>query len=149
MPVHLALCLRVPIANQSSLGVSFPKLYSFRASFLQQNFCKPQWQVLFWALILEKIRITVDGTATDPAAAELPLPSVLPIVELSVSIPAKQKIPDSVPYDMKHLLQKFPSILRTGDVTPTPTHGVEHHIIMGSHPPVFANPVAWIRKNGN
>jgi hypothetical protein len=36
------------------------------------------------------------------------------------------------------LLQKFPSILCTEDVKPTPTHGVEHHIHTGSHPPVFA-----------
>jgi hypothetical protein len=53
--------------------------------------------------------------------------------------PSFQKIPDSVPADVKLLLQKkFPSILRTGDVKPTPTHGVEHHIHTGSHPPVFA-----------
>jgi hypothetical protein len=43
-----------------------------------------------------------------------------------------------VPADVKILLQKFPSILRTGDVKPTPKHGVEHHIHTGSHPPVFA-----------
>ncbi len=43
-----------------------------------------------------------------------------------------------MPTDVKILLQKFPSILRTGDVKPTPTHGVEHHIHTGSHPPVFA-----------
>jgi hypothetical protein len=43
-----------------------------------------------------------------------------------------------MPYDVKTLLQKFPSILRTGDVKPTPTHGVEHHIHIGSHPLVFA-----------
>jgi hypothetical protein len=43
-----------------------------------------------------------------------------------------------VPADVKILLQKFPSILRTGDVKPTPTHGVEHHIHTGSHPPIFA-----------
>jgi hypothetical protein len=43
-----------------------------------------------------------------------------------------------VPADVKILLQKFPSILRTGDVKQTPTHGVEHHIHTGSHPPVFA-----------
>jgi hypothetical protein len=43
-----------------------------------------------------------------------------------------------VPDDVKVLLQKFPSILRTGDVKPTPNHGVEHHIYTGSHPPVFA-----------
>jgi hypothetical protein len=51
--------------------------------------------------------------------------------------PSLQKIPDSVPADVKALLQKFLSILRTGDVKPTPTHGVEHHIHTGSHPPVF------------
>jgi hypothetical protein len=39
------------MAIQSPLGVLFLKLSSFRASFLQQNFCKPQWQVPFWALI--------------------------------------------------------------------------------------------------
>ncbi len=43
-----------------------------------------------------------------------------------------------MPADVKILLQKFPSIFRTGDVKPTPTHGVEHHIHTGSHPPVFA-----------
>jgi hypothetical protein len=46
--------------------------------------------------------------------------------------------PVSVPADVKALLKKFPAILRTGDVKPTPTHGVEHHIYTGSHPPVFA-----------
>ncbi len=53
--------------------------------------------------------------------------------------PSLQKIPDFLPADVKALFQKFPSILRTGDVKPTPTHGVEHHIHTGSHPPVFAN----------
>jgi hypothetical protein len=43
-----------------------------------------------------------------------------------------------VPDDVKSLLQKFPSILRTADVKPTPNYGVEHHIHTGSHPPVFA-----------
>ncbi len=52
--------------------------------------------------------------------------------------PLFKKIPDSVPTDVKTLLQKFPSILRTGDVKLTPTHGVEHHIHTDSHPPVFA-----------
>jgi hypothetical protein len=53
-------------------------------------------------------------------------------------LPTLQKIPESVPADVKALLQKFPSILCTGDVKPTPTHGVEHHIHTGSHTPVFA-----------
>jgi hypothetical protein len=38
----------------------------------------------------------------------------------------------------KTYCKKFPSILRTGYVKPTPNHGVEHHIHTGSHPPVFA-----------
>jgi hypothetical protein len=42
-----------------------------------------------------------------------------------------------LPDDVKTLLQKFPSILHTGDVKPTPNHGVENHIHAGSHPPVF------------
>jgi hypothetical protein len=48
------------------------------------------------------------------------------------------KIPDSVPADVKALLQKFPSILRTGEVKPTLTPGVRHHIHISSHPRVFA-----------
>jgi hypothetical protein len=43
-----------------------------------------------------------------------------------------------VPDDVKILLQKFPSILRTGGVRLAPNHGVEHHIHTGSHPPIFA-----------
>ncbi len=43
-----------------------------------------------------------------------------------------------MPDDIKILLQKFPSILHTGDVKPAPNHGVEHHIHTRSHPPVFA-----------
>jgi hypothetical protein len=39
-----------------------------------------------------------------------------------------QPIPDSVPTDVKILLQKFSSILRTGDVKPTSKHAVEPHI---------------------
>jgi hypothetical protein len=57
---------------------------------------------------------------------------------LSDPSPSYKKIPDSVPAYVKIFLQKFPSILLTGDVKPTPTHGVEHHIHTGSRPPVFA-----------
>jgi hypothetical protein len=49
-----------------------------------------------------------------------------------------QLIPNSVPEDVNRLLKKFPSILRKGDVVPTPIHGAEHHIHTGSHPPIFA-----------
>jgi hypothetical protein len=51
--------------------------------------------------------------------------------------PVFKKIPDSVPDDVKILLQKFPSILRTRDVKPAPNHGVEHHIHTVSQPPCF------------
>ncbi len=54
------------------------------------------------------------------------------------SPPSYKKIPDSVPEDVKILLQKFPSILHTRDVKPAPNHDVEDHIHTGSHPPVFA-----------
>ncbi len=69
--------------------------------------------------------------------------SVLPADE---STPT-QPIPDSVPEDVKHLLQKFPSILRTGDMMPTPTLGVEHHIHTGRHPQCLKKPITWIWKN--
>jgi hypothetical protein len=39
-----------------------------------------------------------------------------------------------VPDDVKNLLQKFPSILRTGDLKPTPNHGVEHHSTLVATP---------------
>jgi hypothetical protein len=97
---------------------------------------------------LRKFRITVAAKtsqvlfacmATDPAAAKPLLPNILPIVEMFVPVlSATRKIPDSVPYDVKRLLKNLPSILLTGDVMPTPTHGVEHHIHMGSHLPGFA-----------
>jgi hypothetical protein len=52
--------------------------------------------------------------------------------------PSVQVIPECVPANVKLLLQKHSSILRTGDVMPKLTHGVEHHIHTDSHPPVFA-----------
>ncbi len=54
-----------------------------------------------------------------------------------VYLPLSQPIPDSVPSDVKHLLQKFSSILRTGVVVPNPSHGVEHQIHSGGDPPSF------------
>ncbi len=51
--------------------------------------------------------------------------------------PSVQVIPDFVNADVKLLLKKQYSILRTGDVMPKPTHGDEHHIHINSHPPVF------------
>jgi hypothetical protein len=74
-----------------------------------------------------------------PSRRQIILSNVLQIVEHSVPVsPAMQPIPDSVPEDVKCLLKKCPSILRMGEVMSTPTHGVEHHIHTGSHPPVFA-----------
>jgi hypothetical protein len=50
-----------------------------------------------------------------------------------------QQIPDSVPEDMKLLLQKFHSILSMDDLLPTPTHGVEHTFTWAANNlPVFA-----------
>jgi hypothetical protein len=60
--------------------------------------------------------------------------SVLPAAEPTLM----QPIPDSMSADVKCLLQKCPSVLHTGDVLPTPSQGVEHHIHTGSHPPGFA-----------
>jgi hypothetical protein len=61
--------------------------------------------------------------------------------------PVFQKIPDSVPDDVKILLQKFPSILRTGDVKPAPNRGVVHYIHMVATPLFLQNPAASIHKN--
>ncbi len=58
-----------------------------------------------------------------------------PFLDLAPSV---QVIPECVPADVKFLLPKHSSILRTGDVMPKPSPGVEHHIHTGSHPPVFA-----------
>ncbi len=55
-----------------------------------------------------------------------------------------------MPDDVKILLQKFPSILRTGDMKPAPNHGVEHHIHTSSHPPHFCKILRpWSRKIAN
>ncbi len=95
----------------------------------------------------ETTQVLFACTATAPAATTMPLPNISPIVQPPVSVPtATQNIPDSVLEDVNSLLGKFTSILRTGDVMPTPTHGVEHRIHTGSHPPVFAKSAAWIQK---
>jgi hypothetical protein len=52
-----------------------------------------------------------------------------------------------MPNDVNNLLQNFPSILCTGDVKPTPNHGVEHHIHTGSHPLFLQNLAASIQRN--
>jgi hypothetical protein len=52
--------------------------------------------------------------------------------------PTLQNIPDSVPADIKLLLQKHSTMLRIGDVLPKPTHDIEHHIHTSSHCPVLA-----------
>jgi hypothetical protein len=52
-----------------------------------------------------------------------------------------------MPDDVKTLLQKSPSILRTGDLKPTPNHGVEHHIHTIANPLFLQNPTTLIQKN--
>jgi hypothetical protein len=116
----------------------------FTAIFLQAAVASPILGFDF----LRQFRITVAPetsqvlfacTVTAPAATKSFLANISPIAEPSVSVsPAMQPIPDSVPEDVKLLLRKFPSILRTGDVMPISTHGVEHHIHTGSLPRVFA-----------
>ncbi len=49
-----------------------------------------------------------------------------------------QPIPEYLPASIKTLLEKFPSILRTCDVVPDPTHGVLQHIHTGRHLLIFA-----------
>jgi hypothetical protein len=91
----------------------------FTAKFFQAAVAGPILGIDF----LRKFRITVAPETSQvlfacmviaPATGKMSLPNVLPIVKPLVSVPsATQKIPDSVPDDMKHLLQKFSSILRT------------------------------------
>ncbi len=59
------------------------------------------------------------------------------VVEPPLSV---QPIPDSMPVDVKLLLQKFPSFLHTGDVVPNSSHWVEHTSTWADTPPppVFA-----------
>jgi hypothetical protein len=68
---------------------------------------------------------------------------VLPVAESS----PMQPIPDSVPADVKRLLQKYPSVFCTGDVLPSPSHRVEHHIHTGCHPRFSQKSAALIQKN--
>jgi hypothetical protein len=93
---------------------------------------------------LRKFRITVASEtslvlfacmATAPTAAKLLLTNISAIVEPLVPVTSTiKKIPDSIPDNVKRLPHNFSSILCTGDVMPTPIHGVEHHIHPGNHP---------------
>jgi hypothetical protein len=62
------------------------------------------------------------STAADNMAASTPL----------------QEVSMSIPEPVRQLLAKYPSIIRSETLTPTPTHGVEHVIATGGHRPVFA-----------
>jgi hypothetical protein len=61
--------------------------------------------------------------------------------------PFVQVIPGIVPADMKFLLQKHSSILRTGDVLPKPIHGVSITFIPVATPLFLQKPAALIHKN--
>ena len=54
--------------------------------------------------------------------------------------PQLQEVSDTIPHQVRKLLAKYPSIIRSESLTPTPTHGVEHTIDTGGHRPVFAKP---------
>jgi hypothetical protein len=49
-----------------------------------------------------------------------------------------QEVSMSIPEPVRRLLAKYPSIIRSETLTPTPTHGVEHVIDTGGNRPVFA-----------
>jgi hypothetical protein len=46
----------------------------------------------------------------------------------------------ALPPQVQQLLKEFPTLLRPSATTPTPLHGVLHHIDTGSDAPVFARP---------
>jgi hypothetical protein len=174
---HLAPFSKGQMANPSPLGALLKKLQFqgklFTSIFLQAAVAGPILGIDF----LRKFKVIVSPelsqiqfacSAATPSAHILPSaapsahitpPAAPPASYCSSSFsfrenkslldppPLFKKIPDSVPDDVKILLQKFPSILRTGDVKPTPNYGVEHHIHTGSHPPFLQNPAASIQKN--
>jgi hypothetical protein len=49
-----------------------------------------------------------------------------------------QEVSMSIPEPVRRLLAKYPSIIRSETLTPTPTHGVEHVIDTGGNRPEFA-----------
>ena len=49
-----------------------------------------------------------------------------------------QEVSMNIPEPVRRLLAKYPSIIRSETLTPTPTHGVEHVIDTGGNRPVFA-----------
>jgi hypothetical protein len=49
-----------------------------------------------------------------------------------------QEVSMSIPEPVRRLLAKYPSIIRSELLTPTPTHGVEHVINTGGNRPVLA-----------
>jgi hypothetical protein len=65
-----------------------------------------------------------SNSAADSLAANTPL----------------QEVSNAIPEPVRRLLAIYPSIIRSETLTPSPTHGVEHHTDTGSHSPVFARP---------
>ncbi len=95
----------------------------FTVIFLQATVAGPILGIDF----LRKFRITVAETSQ--------------VLFASMAIPFHEQHKKSLILSLTTssiYFKKFPSILGTGDVMPTPTHGVGHHIHTGSHPPVFA-----------
>jgi hypothetical protein len=140
------------------------------ANFFLHNFCKPLWQVPFWALTSSEIKVTVAPEtsqilfACTAAALSTPnsvlpsfdsfvpclfrcSPASLPLVLPAIKPNQLQPIPDSVPADVKILLQKYPSILRTRDVKPPPLMGLIITSTPAATPQVLQNLAALIQKN--
>jgi hypothetical protein len=79
------------------------------------------------------------ATATAPAAPtkEVRQPLSAAADNMAASTPL-QGVSMSIPEPVRQLLAKYPSIIRSETLTPTPTHVVEHIIDTGGNRPVFA-----------
>jgi hypothetical protein len=84
------------------------------------------------------IQLSTAMTSSQPPATSARVVRNPEVKSSSFSLRENQSLSDPPPSYKKclipSLLQKFPSILCTADVNPTPTHGVEHHMYTGSHP---------------
>jgi hypothetical protein len=72
-----------------------------------------------------------------PAAPKEVRPPLSAAADMAAQTPL-QEVSMSIPEPVRRLLAKYPSIIRSETLTPTPTHGVEHVIDTGGNRPVFA-----------
>jgi len=79
----------------------------------------------------------VRGSAAPPREVSKPLSAAADNTAASEPL---QEVSMNIPEPVRRLLAKYPAIIRSETLTPTPTHGVEHTIDTGGHRPVFAKP---------